>query len=113
PTGTTSLYLFFDYANFTSETVYEVRVSIDGVPTQIFSLPPVTWSGGTNGLWHVGSSGQPYPNGVYEFRILVNGIVVGNSQITVGGAPTNSPNFSNIVFGILDENGNLQGESYI
>lgn len=113
PTGATSLYLFFDYFNFTPETVYEVCVSIDGVPSQIFSLPPVRWSGAANGLWYVGSSGQPWPNGVYEFRILINGLVAANLPITVGGTPDERPSFSNIVFGLLNEEGILQGESYI
>ena len=64
PTGTESLYLFFDYRNMTPETVYELRVTIDGDLSQTFSLAPVRWSGGTHGVWYVGSSGQPWPNGV-------------------------------------------------
>ncbi len=113
PAGTTSLYLFFDYFNFSEETVYEVRVSVDGVPSQVFSLPPVRWSGGINGLWHIGSSGQPWSNGRYEFRILVNGLVASSSEITIGGVPTEQPSFTDIVFGIKDENDVLQGESYV
>ncbi|MGJ3237879.1 MAG: S1 family peptidase [Anaerolineae bacterium] len=113
PAGTTSLYLFFDYANFTEETVYEVRVSIDGVPSQIFSLPPVRWSGGTTGLWYIGSSGQPWANGTYEFRILVNGLVAASEEIMVGGIPGEVPTFSDIIFGIKDSENVLQGESYV
>ena len=113
PAGTTSLYLFFDYMNFTEDTVYEVRVSVDGVPGQIFSLPPVRWSGGTNGLWYIGSSGQPWSNGRYEFRILVNGLVAASKEIVVGGTALEQPTFSNIVFGLKDENNVLQGESYV
>lgn len=113
PAGTTSLYLFFDYANFTENTVYEVRVSVDGVPSQVFSLPPVRWSGETNGLWYIGSSGQPWSNGLYEFRILVNGLVASSKTITVGGPPLEQAGFSNIVFGLIDDANNLQGESYV
>lgn len=113
PAGTTSLYFFFDYANFTPTTIYEVRVSVNGVPNETFSLPPVRWSGGTNGLWYVGSSGQPWPNGTYEFRIFINGSAAGSRLITVGGAAQNTPEFSNLAFGLLDERGNLQGESYV
>lgn len=113
PAGTTSLYLFFDFKNFTEDTVYELRVSIDGVPSQTFSLPPVRWSGGTNGLWFIGSSGQPWSNGNYEFRILVNGLVAASKTITVGGVAEESPLFSNLVFGLLDEANNLQGESFV
>lgn len=113
PAGTTSLYLIFDYANFAPETVYEVRVSIDGVPSSQFSLPPVRWSGGRTGLWYVGSSGQIWPNGVYEFRILVNGTPLSTANITIGGVAQESASFSNLAFGILDEVGNLEGESYV
>jgi hypothetical protein len=113
PTGTTGLYLFFDYRNFAIDTVYEIRVSVDGIPNQTFSLPPVRWSGKRSGLWFLGSTGQPWVNGVYEFRILVNGLVLASSSITVGGQSDSDPTFSNIVFGILDTENNLRGESYV
>ncbi len=113
PTGANSLYLFFDYENFTPRTVYEVQVSIDGVPNQTFSLPSVRFSGSTNGTWYVGSSDIPWPNGTYEFRLFVDGLAVGNRLITIGGAPQDAPEFSNVAFGLLDEQGNLQGESYV
>ncbi|MDW8172499.1 MAG: trypsin-like peptidase domain-containing protein [Anaerolineae bacterium] len=111
--GSTSLYLFFDYENMTAETVYELRVSIDGVPSQVFSLPPVRWSGGERGLWYIGSSGQPYPNGVYEYNIYVDGVSLAQHRIVVGGPPTQAKSFSNVVFGLLDELGNLQGNGYV
>ncbi|MDQ7024787.1 MAG: serine protease [Anaerolineae bacterium] len=113
PTGTNSLYLFFDYRNFTSNTVYELRVTIDGIPSPTFSLPPVRWSGNNNGLWYIGSSGIPWANGSYEFRLFVNGFAAASRFITVGGSPQEQPTFSNVVFGLLDDNNNLQGESYI
>ena len=113
PAGTTSLYLFFDYADFSEDTVYEVRVSINGVPNPTFSLPPVRWSGGQNGLWYIGSSGQPWANGTYEFRVLVNGLVAESREITIGGPPIEVPNFTNIVFGLLDDSNTLQGESFV
>ena len=113
PAGTNSLYLFFDYINMTPETVYELRVSIDGVPNQRFSLPPVRWSGGERGIWHVGSTGQPWPNGVYEFRLLINGVAAGSQTIVIGGAAIETPAFSNLVFGIQDLQGNLLGNGYV
>ncbi len=113
PVGTTSLYAFFDYQNFTPDTVYEVRVNINGNPIQTFSLPPVRWSGPSNGLWYIGSSGQPFPNGTYEFRLFVDGIAQASRTIDIGGQPTNDPTFSNVVFGFIDENSNLSGESYV
>jgi hypothetical protein len=113
PTGTDSLYLFFDYRNFTPDVVYELRVTIDGIPSSTFSLPPVRWSGNSNGLWYIGISGIPWSNGAYEFRLFINGFAEASRFITIGGTPTSEPMFSNVVFGLLDANNNLQGESYI
>lgn len=113
PTGTDSLYLFFDYRNFTADVVYELRVTIDDIPNSTFSLPPVRWSGNSNGLWYIGSSGIPWPNGSYEFRLFINGFAEASRFITIGGTPATEPTFSNVVFGLLDENNNLEGESYI
>ncbi|MDZ4769099.1 MAG: serine protease, partial [Chloroflexota bacterium] len=71
PAGTDRVYLFFTYANMTSETVYELRVSSGGVLNPTFSLSAVRWSGGRDGLWYVGSGGQPWSNGVYDFTLLI------------------------------------------
>ena len=113
PANTNSLYLFFDYRNMTPETVYELRVTRDGIPDVTFSLPPVHWSGGQNGLWYIGSRDQPWPNGAYQFSLLLNGLAAASQQIVVGGGADNSPRFSNIVFGLLDNQGNLVGNGYI
>lgn len=113
PANTNSLYLFFNYENMTPETVFELRVTRDGVPDQIFSLPPVRWSGGERGLWHVGSSGQPWANGVYEFTLLINGLAAGSQRVVIGGGASTSAAFSNIVFGLLDLQGNLLGNGYV
>jgi S1-C subfamily serine protease len=113
PAGTTSHYLFFDYENMTPETVFEMRVTIDGVPNDVFSLPPVRWSGRERGLWYVGSSGQPYPNGRYEFRIFVDGVAAASYVLVIGGPALQTPAFSNIVFGLLEPNGQLAGNGYV
>jgi S1-C subfamily serine protease len=113
PTGSDSLYLFFDYANMTPETVYELRVNTNGVPNPTFSLSPVRWSGSRDGLWYVGSSGQPFPNGVYDFTLFVNGIAGGNARLVVGEPPPPGGEFSDIVFGLLDEQGNVLGNGFV
>lgn len=113
PAGTTSHYLFFDYENMTPETVFEMRVTIDGIPSDVFSLPPVRWSGRDRGLWYVGSSGQPYPNGRYEFRIFVDGVAAASYVLVIGGPAVQTPAFSNIVFGLLEPNGQLAGNGYV
>lgn len=111
PTGTTSLYLFFDYRNMTPNTIYELRVTINDRPSRTFSLAPVRWSGGRDGLWYIGSSGQVWPNGIYEFTLFLDGIASGTARINIGAQPGEPPpSFSNISFGILDEgSGSLFG----
>jgi hypothetical protein len=113
PTGTSSVYLFFDYANMRPETVYELRVTTNGIPNPTFSLAPVRWSGGSGGLWYIGHSEQVWPNGTYEFSLFINGLASGRATILIGGAPQEVPSFSNILFGLLDENGNLYGTGYV
>ena len=85
PANTRALYLFFDYANMSPEAVYELRVTRDGVPDSVFSLPPLRWSGGESGLWHIGAREQAWANGAYEFTLLVDGASAGSRQIVIGG----------------------------
>src|SRR5690606_16212178 len=113
PTGSQSLYLFFDYENMTPETVYELRVFTNGIFNSNFSLSPVRWSGGQRGLWYVGSSGQPWPNGVYDFTLLVNGVAAGNARLLVGEVTQGTPQFSDIVFGLRDLQGNIIGNGFV
>ena len=113
PANSNSLFLFFDYANMQPDTVYELRATRDGAPDATFSLPPVHWSGGQRGLWHIGSRDQPWSNGAWQFTLLLNGLAAASQQIVVGGAASNAPSFSNIVFGLLDQGGNLMGNGYI
>jgi S1-C subfamily serine protease len=122
PAGINSLYLFFDYENMTPETVYELRVTIDGVPQKDFDLPPVRWSGGQRGLWYIGAAGLPYSNGQYEFRLFINGVFAASNSILVGGPAQSKPTFSNLIFGVLDNNvdsdvlekdRDLQGNGYV
>ncbi len=113
PAGSTSLYLFFDYANMRPETVYELRVTLNGVVNPVFSLAPVRWSGGSSGLWYVGSSGQVWPNGTYEFTLFIDGEVAGTlPPITVGGTAEPTPAFSSLVFGIR-EGTTIYGNGYV
>lgn len=113
PAGTESVYLFFSYANMTPETVYELRVTNNGVPNTTFSLSPVRWSGGTDGLWYVGSNGQPWPNGLYDFTLLINGVVADSARLLIGSGGETLPAFSDIVFGIEDPDGSVVGNGFV
>jgi hypothetical protein len=113
PTGTNTLYLFFDYDNMIDGMVYELRVTVDDVPSTRHSLPPVTWSGGERGMWYIGSAGTPWENGLYNFRLFIEGHEVANKSVVIGGGPQDIPQFSDIVFGLLDDSGNLVGTNYV
>jgi hypothetical protein len=113
PAGSNSLYLFLDYRNMTPETVYELRVTTDGIPNPTFSLAPVRWSGGTDGMWYIGSSDQPWPNGVYDFTLFIDGITAGTQRLVIGTAGEPTPTFSDIVFGLIDNRGTPLGNGFV
>jgi len=113
PSGTTSLYLFFDYNHMRDGMVYELRVTLNDANRADYSLPPVTWSGGERGTWYIGSADTPWENGSYNFRLFIEGREVANQRIEVGGGPENNPQFSDIVFGLPDDSGNLVGTNYV
>ncbi len=113
PANINSLYLFFDYANMRPGLVYELRTTINGAPSPLFSQAPALWGGGANGLWYIGSSGQVWPNGVYEFTLFIEGRPAGSARITIGGPPQPGPAFSDVVFGSLDLQGNILGSGYV
>lgn len=101
PTGTNSMYVFFDYDNMEDGMVYELRVTIDGRPDPIESLPPATWSGGRKGMWYIGGSRVPRPNGSYQYTLFIDGRQAAISDpVQVGGAATESPQFSDLIFGL-------------
>ena len=114
PTGTNSLYLFFDYQNMQDGQVYEMRATVGGRPNVLYSLPPVTWSGGERGMWFIGGTVPTgWENGVYEFTLFIEGRQVDSHRITIGGGPRTDPQFSDLVFGIQDPLGNLIGANYV
>jgi len=114
PAGSNSLYLFFDYENMTPETIYELRVTIDGQPSPDFSLSSVRWSGGQNGLWYIGSNEQPLPNGTYEFILAANGVTATSvARLVIGGAPSAEPTFTDVAFGLLDLRNNPLGNGFV
>ncbi len=113
PSGINSLYLFFDYRNLTNGMTYELRTTINGRPDPTFGLPPVTWNGGPQGLWYIGNSGTRYENGLYEFTLFIEGRQIASTTFVVGGSPSPSPRFSDLVFGLENSLGSLVGANYV
>jgi hypothetical protein len=113
PSGTHNLYLFFDYQNMTDSMVYELRTTVDGVPEARFGLAPETWSGGAAGLWYLGTEDPVLPDGAYEYMLFIEGQPAGSARINVGGAALAVGVFTDLVFGVEDQAGNLMGSGYV
>ncbi len=106
PTGATSLFVFFEYENMVTGLPYELRVTVDGLELPQFSLGPLAWGGGESGTWYIGTEGKTWPDGQYEFTLLLNNSPIASEQLTIGAAP-GEQSFSDLVFGIPDESGAL------
>lgn len=99
PSGATSLFLFFDYENMRPGTPYELRVTSNGIDLSQFSLGPLAWGGGRSGTWFIGNENILWPDGQYDFTLLVNGQAIATAGIAVGSA-TSTPTLSDLTFGI-------------
>lgn len=106
PSGATSLFLFFDYAGMRPGTPYEIRVARDGVELPQFSLGPLAWGSSARGTWYMGTEGKTWPDGAYEFTVLVNGQVAASQALTIGAAP-DSQTFTGLTFGVPGGDGTL------
>ncbi|MFP4322799.1 MAG: trypsin-like peptidase domain-containing protein [Anaerolineales bacterium] len=113
PAGTTSLYLFFDFENMVNGMTYELRTTVNGRPNPNFSLPSVTWNGGRRGMWYIGAAGVPWPNGQVEFALFIQGRQVATHSIVIGGAAPQLPAFSDISFGLQDNQGEIMGGNFV
>lgn len=112
PSGITSLFFFFDHANLAAGTPYEIRVTRDGVAMPQFGLGPLSWGGSPNGTWYVGSEGKTWPDGTYEFTILLNGEIAAAQSIQVGAAP-DAQRFSGLRFSLPGGEGEAVGSGVL
>jgi len=98
PSGTRSLYLFFDYKGMAESVTYEMRTYIDGTEEPDWSLPPTQWNGYNEGLWWIGWDDAAFEDADYDMELYVEGEMLASASITIGGKATKDPTFSNIVF---------------
>lgn len=110
PSGTRSLYLFFDYKGMVEGVTYEMKTYIDGAEEPDWSLPPTQWSGYNEGLWWIGWDDAPFEDADYDMELYVEGEMLASASITIGGRPTQEPTFSNIVFSDGTNEGYLLSE---
>lgn len=103
--GPTSLFLFFDYESVQPGTPYELQVSRNGAAVPGFSLGPLAWMGDQKGMWHIGTENLTWPDGEYDFTLLLNGEIASSASITIGSVGGEAT-FSGLTFSSGDGNEN-------
>ena len=96
PSGTTSLSFWFEYRNLRDGTPYALKVTRDGIDMNQFSLGPLAWGGGRDGIWQIGTSDLTWPDGNYEFSLLLGSSPISTTTFIVGGAAS-APGFRDLV----------------
>ena len=96
PSGTSELFLFFDFQNMTPGLPYQLIVTLNGAEYPQLGLGPLPWGTIPNGTWYIGTQGIVWPDGSYDFTLLLNSQPVASSNIVIGGPSTGS-SFSNLV----------------
>jgi S1-C subfamily serine protease len=100
PSGTRSLYLFFDYENMDKSKTLEMKVFIDGQEATEWGLPAGPWGGSQQGLWWIGWADAEFPDGNYKLVPYVDGKRMGEAQIEIGGRETSEPRFENLTLSL-------------
>ncbi len=98
PTGSRSLYLFFDYEGMVDGVIYSMKTCIDDEEAEDWSLPPAVWNGGEEGMWWIGWSDADFEEAQYDLEVYVEGEMLGEASIDIGGPEIDDPAFKNVVF---------------
>ncbi len=97
PSGTTEVYLVFDYENFQDGVTWHPTLVLDGELYDLWS--PTGWSGGASGTWWISIyNDDGLPDGTYEFVLTYGDEDLATAEVKVGGPPSDEPAFSNLVF---------------
>lgn len=85
PSGSTHLYLVFDYENMKDGTTWEARWYFNGEHKRNASLEPRPWRGGSAGTWWVSIFNERgLPDGTYKIELYVEDQKLGEASIPVG-----------------------------
>ncbi|MGD2206593.1 MAG: serine protease [Anaerolineae bacterium] len=103
PSGSRSLYLFFDYQNMSKGKTLEMKVEIDGREAPDWGLPAGPWGGGKQGMWWVGWDDAPFSDGTWQMVFYVDGEEVAEAEIEIGGRAQNYPSFSNVALSLEED----------
>jgi S1-C subfamily serine protease len=98
PSGTRSLYLFFDYEGMVDGVVYSMETYIDGSEAPDWGLTPSVWNGGDSGMWWIGWDDADFADARYDLEIYVADEMLAEASIEIGGRASADPVFRNIVF---------------
>jgi S1-C subfamily serine protease len=98
PSGSPSLYLFFDYEGMVDGVLYSMKTYIDGEEAEDWGLSPAVWNGGEEGMWWIGWSEADFEDAWYDLEVYVEDEMLGEASLEIGGRPTGGPTFRNVVF---------------
>ncbi len=97
PSGTTDIYVLFDYADFRDEAIWHTVLVYNGEAyDDIWS--PETWWGGSQGTSWVSINSDPLTDGAYEFIFYLDDQEVGSAAVNVGGPASSEATISNVSF---------------
>jgi len=100
PSGSRSLYLFFDYENMGPSRTLEMKLSFNGKELPDWGLPAGPWGGSEQGMWWIGWDDAAFADGTYKMTLYVDGARMAEAEIKIGGPAENKPSFSNILFSL-------------
>lgn len=100
PSGSRSLYLFFDYENMSPDRTLGMRLSFNGKELPEWGLPAGPWSGGERGMWWIGWGDATFADGIYKLALYVDDTRMAEAEIVIGGVAESKPSFSNILFSL-------------
>ena len=84
PSGTKSIYAFFDYDGFGDGQRFGYQWTINGKDTDPGKM---SWDGGTRGNWWVSfSDKQGLDDGTYDVTVSLDGVKLGKARATIGAA---------------------------
>nr|HID15118.1 hypothetical protein [Anaerolineae bacterium] len=98
PSGATDIYAFWEYEGMADGMTWEARWYYEGQFLDEASWPPDSWKGGEAGSWWISiynTSGLA--DGTYRVELYVEGELLAQGSISVGGAVT-GPAFTNLIF---------------
>jgi hypothetical protein len=100
PSGSRSLYLFFDYENMAKGVTLEMKVEVDGKEYPDWGLPAGPWGGSEQGSWWIGWDDADFSDGTWEMTLYVDGEELAQAEIEIGGRVGEDPSFEDLTLSV-------------